>query len=367
MLTANHYVWLKHRSQMKIFRNLAIVAWFGVLLLSQTVHMPAWAQSSENTERGEFYGAIETTHPDWFKESFLDFEEDIAEAEAQGKRLVLYFHQDGCPYCNVLVEDNFKNPNILSFMQDNFDLIAINMWGDREVVQVGGQLFTEKTLAAALNVDFTPTLLFFSEDREVVFRLDGYRPPDEFTHILNYVAGQKEREYSYPEYLAAVSESDSTTPLSQPGWPVLELFDLSQTGARPLAVLFEEPDCEACQLLHEKTFKDEGAAPILEQFNLVRYNRWSEDPVVRPDGTASTIRQWSQDLGIGFTPAIVLYGTGGQQVIVLDAMFKTFHVLGALEYVASGAYQHQPSFQRYLSERADLIRESGQDVDIWRY
>ncbi len=352
---------------MKTFRNPATAAWFGILLLSQTVHMPSWSQSSETTKRGEFYGAIETTHPGWFKESFLDFEEDIAEAAAEGKRLVLYFHQDGCPYCNVLVEDNFENPGILSFMQANFDLIAINMWGDREVVQVGGHPFTEKTLAAALGVNFTPTLLFFSEDAEVVFRLDGYRPPDEFTHILTYVAEHRERESSYAEYLATVSQIDSTTPLGQSGWPVLELLDLSRTGERPLAVLFEEPGCEACRLLHEKTFTNEEAAPILERFNLVRYNRWSGDPVTRPDGTSSTIRQWSQDLGLGFAPAIVLYDAGGQQVLVLDAMFKTFHVLGALEYVASGAYQNEPSFQRYLSERADLIRESGKDVDIWRY
>jgi predicted phage tail protein len=30
-----------------------------------------------------------------------------------------------------------------------------------------------------------------------------------------------------------------------------------------------------------------------------------------------------------------------------------------------GAYKKQPSFQRYLSERAEHIREQGQDVDIW--
>ena len=42
---------------------------------------------------GSFSRAKFTTHPAWFKESFLDFEQDIAEATAQGKRLVLYFYQ----------------------------------------------------------------------------------------------------------------------------------------------------------------------------------------------------------------------------------------------------------------------------------
>ena len=109
---------------------------------------------------GSFSGAELTTHPAWFKESFLDFEEDIAEAAAQGKRLVLYFYQDGCPYCSALVQHNFGQRDIVQATQDYFDLVTINMWGDREVVQVGGQSFTEKTLAQALGVQFTPTLFF---------------------------------------------------------------------------------------------------------------------------------------------------------------------------------------------------------------
>ena len=31
------------------------------------------------------------------------------------------------------------------------------------------------------------------------------------------------------------------------------------------------------------------------------------------------------------------------------------------------AYERQSSFQRYLSEHADHLREPGYDVDIWSY
>ena len=48
-------------------------------------------------------------------------------------------------------------------------------------------------------------------------------------------------------------------------------------------------------------------------------------------------------------------------------MFKTFHVLGVFDYVASKAYVHEPSFQRYLSERAEHIQATGKDVNIWSY
>lgn len=38
----------------------------------------------------------------WFHDSFLDLNEDLAEAHASGKRLVVFWEQRGCPYCKRL-------------------------------------------------------------------------------------------------------------------------------------------------------------------------------------------------------------------------------------------------------------------------
>ena len=157
---------------------------------------------------GSFDGFKLTTHPAWFKESFLDFEEDIAEAAAQGKRLVLYFYQDGCAYCSALIQHNFGQRDIAQTTQDYFDLVTINMWGDREVVQVGGQSFTEKTLAQALRVQFTPTLLFFNEAGRVVLRVNGYYPPDVFRGALEYAHTHSDQSGSFN----AVSYTHLTLP-----------------------------------------------------------------------------------------------------------------------------------------------------------
>lgn len=342
----------------------------GLAVICSTSGQSAWAQSTtpENSEStGQFLGAKNTVHPNWFKESFLEFEEDIAEAAEQGKRLVVYFHQDGCPYCNKLVEDNFTDPRILELMQNKFQLVAINMWGDREVVQVGGQDFTEKTLAAAMNVDFTPTLLFFSENRKVVLRLDGYYPPSEFIQALTYVSDRLEDRHSFSQYLAAARPQQTAGQLPPADWLKASSTLPLDAGSSPVLVLFEEPDCESCDLLRDKTFRHDTADDLLRQFTVVRLNRWADETIVKQNGTPTTARQWAVELGLGFSPAIVLFDSSGERIITGDAMFKTFHVLGMLDYVASGAYNHEPSFQRYLSERAERIRATGQDVNIWTY
>ena len=139
---------------------------------------------ANEVEMGEFRGAMPSEKPAWFKESFLEFEEDVAEAASEGRRVMLYFHQDGCPYCARLVEENFANPEIRSFIIEHFDGISLNMWGDREIVSVGGRDFTEKTFAAALKVQYTPTLVFLDEQGQVALRLNGYYPPQDFRAAL---------------------------------------------------------------------------------------------------------------------------------------------------------------------------------------
>ena len=83
--------------------------------------------------------------PDWFKVSFLDLYEDIEEAAEDNKRVMLFFFQDGCPYCKKLLEDNFGQRKIAQKTQKYFDVIAINIWGDREVT-IGDKVVTEKEL-----------------------------------------------------------------------------------------------------------------------------------------------------------------------------------------------------------------------------
>ena len=142
---------LRQTAQCRIGHKLA-----GLMLLLLLIPLQASLASE-----GKYYGAIPSEKPDWFKESFLEFEDDVAEATAAGRRVMLYFHQDGCPYCARLVEENFTDPELKAFIIENFDGITLNMWGDREVVSVAGQAFTEKVLPRPCKCS-TPRRWFFS-------------------------------------------------------------------------------------------------------------------------------------------------------------------------------------------------------------
>lgn len=343
------------------FLGLLIVAATSVLLE---------AKFAEAKKEGKFYGAKSTEYPDWFKESFLNIPEDIEEAKQAKKRLIIFFHQEGCPYCNALVEHNMAQKDIRDKIKSNFDIVGINMWGDREVTYVNGKQYTEKALALALKVQFTPTLLFYDENGKILLRLNGYRSPTKFNVDLDYVALHKEGETSYREFVKAnLPEKKASHTLHAEPFFEKEPVNLAvgKSNKTPIAVFFEQKDCPDCDTLHNKVLPDKTLREIIGHFKSVQLDMWSKTPVVTPGGEKTTAREWADKLDIKFAPSIVLFNAQGKEIIRSEASFKVFHTQGIFDYVLSGAYKKQPSFQRYLSQRAEHIREQGKDVDIWRY
>ena len=325
--------------------------------------------SASESDKGKFFGAKHTDYPTWFKESFLDFKEDLHEANAAGKRIMIFFHQEGCPYCNALVERNLAQKDIQQLMKSKFEVIAINMWGDRELTYINGKQYTEKTLAEAMRVQFTPTLLFFDENGKVILRLNGYRAPDRFMVELNYVAKKQEKKFTPREYIKAnFSPSESTHQIHSEPFFKTGTIDLSaKNKKKPYVIFFEQKDCPDCDTLHEKILPDKEIREILGHFDVYQVDMWSKDTLTTPSGKKTTARDWAKQLAIEFAPSILVFERDDKEVIRSEAFFKLFHTIGILDYVKTGAYKKEPSFQRYLSSRAEKIRESGKDVNIWKY
>lgn len=304
-------------------------------------------------------------HPDWFKQSFLDFRDDVREAAAADRRLMLYFYQDGCPYCKKLLETNFALRDVVAKTREYLDVIAINMWGDREVTGLAGETTTEKQFAADLKVMFTPTLIFLDERGEVVLRLNGYYPPHKFTAVVDYVGQRKERGTTFRDYWAELAPEPAKGVLHQDPSYLQPPYRLSQRdSAKPLLVLFEQKDCADCDELHGDILARKESATLLEDFDVALLDMWSDTPLQTPGGNDTTAARWSRQLGIQYAPTMVMFDPGGREVFRTEAYLKSFHVQSALDYVLSGAYERQASFQRFIQSRAAALEAQGVHVDL---
>jgi thioredoxin-related protein len=102
----------------------------------------------------------------WQRDTFKDLREDLAEASAEGKRLMVMIEQRGCIYCTKMYEDVFPDPEITQLIEDNFFVVQINMFGDVEVTDFDGEILPEKQMVQKWRALFTPTTFFFPETVE---------------------------------------------------------------------------------------------------------------------------------------------------------------------------------------------------------
>lgn len=348
---------------------IKILTFLAVLLMLINSASAQTESKTEDSSAGVYAGAKIAKHPIWFKESFLDFSEDIDEAAEQGKRLALYFWQPGCPYCNQLWEHNMAVEGIEQAFQSKFDVVAINMWGDQEVISVAGKDFTEKQLARALDVDFTPTLQFYDENKKSVLRLNGYLPPKRFKLALQYASENHLAGQSFNDYVLSQQDKSAELARTEHFFQSAEhgLQDRSKVNvSRPLAVFFETPDCESCERFHDITLKHPKTLYEFEKLDVVQLNALSDETIIKPNGEQTTAKQWAEQLGINYYPSIAYFDEKGQRVMLQNAYFRNFHTQSITTYVLEKAYLQEPSFQRYISARADHFVEQGIDIDIWQ-
>lgn len=302
--------------------------------------------------------------PDWFANSFLDIREDLGEAASAGKRVLLYFYQDGCPYCKKLLDTNFALQETEAKTRKHYDVVAINMWGDREVTGFDGEETSEKEFAKSLRVMFTPTLLFLNEQGKVTLRVNGYYAPHKFNAALDYGIQHNGSAPTFREYFAALSPAAASGVLHRDPAYLAADSALAVRNGRPLLVLFEQKDCAPCDELHLDILKRPASREQLDRFDVILLDMWSQDPVRRPDGKTTSIAQWARDLNVQYAPSLVFFDGQGAEVFRTEAYLKSFHVQSSMDYVASGAYLEQPSFQRFIAARAAALEAQGVHVDI---
>jgi len=338
-------------------RLLALIA---LLLLA-----PAWvfASDEEPDESFDFDDAPlrePLSHPEWFKESFLDLPDDLRQAIDAGKRgIIIYFGQQRCPYCQKLLSVNFGSTDIRSYTQKHFDVIPIDIWGVQELTDMQGDTLTERQYAIRENTNFTPSLIFIDATGAEALRLRGYYPPYKFRAALEYVADGHYKSERFAAYLRRAEgtltfepdELNEETFFDKPPYAL----DRSRFPAeRPLAVFFERGDCHACDVLHAQPLQEPEIARLLAQIDSVQLDINADTPVLTPSGERLTARQWAETLELIYTPSILFFDRQGNEIIRADSVIQFYRLRNILNYVVSGGYQSEPSYQLWRSKQEHI-------------
>jgi thioredoxin-related protein len=335
-------------------------ALFTLAVLGLTVSGSCPALTEANSFEEEFENEFndqplsrEIDHPEWFKDSFLDLREDLQEARQAGKKgIALYFGQKHCAYCKALMEINFTKPDIVDYVRKYYDIIPLDIWGSRSVTLFDGSEISESELAAMEETNFTPSLIFYDENGQEAHKMRGYYKPYRFRAMMKYIVENFYRSESFREYLERAnppprfSEEELNEHDQVVRGPVI-LDRRAAPGAKPLAVLFEQQQCHACDQLHSEPLNNETTKQWLKGFELRQLDAWSNTPVITPDGQHLTAREWADKLGIHYMPTTVFFDEHGREIVRIDSVVKLYRMRSLLGFILSNGYKNFPTFQHW--------------------
>ena len=292
-------------------------------------------------------------HPEWFKQSFLNLQEDLAEAKSMGKiGVVIYFGQNNCAYCEKLLKHDFGRQDIADYTQKYFDVVYVDIWGKIEITTVDGKKITERAFADTEKVHFTPTLLFYNLKGEKIFQLRGYYPPYQFRAALDYVVGEYYQIETFKSYVnrAVPGLGFEAGELNEHDIFNNASLNLNQKRHRPLAVFFEQARCHACDILHGDPLYSPEILQQLEKMDAVQLNLWAKTPIITPQGETTTAKAWADQLNIFYTPSILFFDENGNEIIRIDSTVQLYRLSKILRYVLTGAYKQHPNYQRWHAQ-----------------
>lgn len=136
-----------------------------------------------------------------FQPHFGNMPEELAAATATNKRLLIYFWQEACPYCEQMEKDVFSLSKVKKLVGEQYHAIEINIFGAVDITGFSGAKTNEKGFSNGLKVTYTPTVIFFEKDGSEAFRLPGFWREPHFMGAVSYVSDGDYKKTSFQEFL----------------------------------------------------------------------------------------------------------------------------------------------------------------------
>jgi thioredoxin-related protein len=321
--------------------------------------LTAFELPADTVKRGKLTGGAAHEVPGWFKQSFLEIQEDVHEATAADKHVILFFQLNDCPYCDRMLTESFEAEPLGSFIRQHFDVIALNVRGDREVAFDPTTTLSEKELSALLKVQATPAILFLDRNNNTVARINGYRAPQQFRQVLQYVHEKAYEKLTLAQYL------DKNLPRNvytlRDNTLFQQLTDLSAVQG-PLAVIFEDGSCYDCAEFHDKLLARADVQQELKKFTVVRLDADSSQAITDLSGGKTTPKALAQQYDMTYRPGVLLFDMR-KLIRRYDSLLFSHHFKEGLRYVSGGYYKTQ-SYSEYSQKRTEELLSQGVDIDL---
>ena len=161
---------------------------------------------------------------DGFSQSTINWnnwEEGIAKAEAENKKVVLHLYTEWCTWCKKMDKTTFQDSLVIKYINENFVAIKFDAEQRQDITFKGetykftrGGLRGYHALASKLTHGQLkyPTMVFMDEDSRVIQMLPGFMNSLNLETILTYFAGNHHQKTPWAIFQFNYESSRDTQP-----------------------------------------------------------------------------------------------------------------------------------------------------------
>lgn len=140
---------------------------------------------------------------------WMTFEEAVAKSKKEKRKIFIDVYTDWCGWCKVMDKSTFNDPEVARILNGKFYPVKFNA-EQRGDIQFAGHTFKfiengrsgyHELAASLLNNKLSyPTVVFLTEDFQMIQPLPGYRKADEFHKIIQYIGEDHFRTESWEDF-----------------------------------------------------------------------------------------------------------------------------------------------------------------------
>jgi thioredoxin-related protein len=125
------------------------------------------------------------------------------QAKKDNKHLLLFFHKDGCGFCEKMFYDTLGDSDIEEIIDKYFIFIDIGIDDEGSILHrdFNG---SKHGYAKSLEIGFYPTVGFVDANNSIIYGVIGYREIELFSLVLKYIYSAAYKVMGWEEFKSKV-------------------------------------------------------------------------------------------------------------------------------------------------------------------
>lgn len=144
----------------------------------------------------------------------IDIDKLIIQAKKENKNLMFFYHMPGCPLCEKMLKQNFKDDYVLKSIKKNFILVDIDITSN-DNVRFKDFYGNKKVFSKSMNVFAVPATQFFDtyaneikivDEEDIDIKKDTFQPLigprdiRDYKKYLDYIISKEYQKIQFDIY-----------------------------------------------------------------------------------------------------------------------------------------------------------------------